>query len=102
MKIVRFLSRVAFICNISFLLFIFFRWMEVGKPAAQGGEALQSVPLFKDIIITLGIIAIVLNIALAIIYLIFLFSGKISRVPRWLVLINILFLLVQVYYFFFF
>ena len=102
MKIVRFLSRVAFICNISFLLFIIFRWMEVGKPEPQASEALQSVPLFKDIIITLGIIAIVLNIGLAIIYLIFLFSGKISRVPRWLVLINILFLLVQVYYFFFF
>jgi len=102
MKIVRFLSRFAFICNIAFLIFIFLRWMEQSKPVKERSEALQAVPFFKDLIITLGVIAIVINIALAIVYLIFLLTGKLNRVPKWLVFSNIIFLLIQVYYFFFF
>ncbi len=102
MKMVRFLSRFAFICNIAFLIFIFLRWMEQSKTVKEGSEALQAVPFFKDMIITLGVIAIIINIALAIVYLILLLTGKINRLPKWLVLSNILFLVIQVYYFFFF
>ncbi len=102
MKMVRFLSRFAFICNIAFLIFIFLRWMERSKPVEAGSDALQAVPILKDLIITLGIIAILINIALAIVYIIFLLSGKLKLVAQWLVFSNILFLLIQVYYFFFF
>src|SRR5688500_17586811 len=103
MRLFRFLSKFTFICNIAFLLFIFFRWMELQQPVdSSSPERVVTVPYFKDLIITLGVCAIIINLLMNIFYLILLLRGKTKNMPVWLPLINFIFLLVQIFYFFFY
>ena len=102
MKAVLFFSRFTFICNIAFLLFIFFSWREAGKQLANPGDTVIALPFLKEVIIILGFTAIVINLAMNIAYLICFLYGKLKLLPKWLVTVNALFLLAQFYYFFLF
>ncbi|HUS02798.1 MAG TPA: hypothetical protein VMY77_13770 [Chitinophagaceae bacterium] len=102
MRLFRFLSKFTFICNIAFLLFVFFRWMELKKPVIGTGDRVVAVPYFKDLIITLGICAIIINGLMNIFYLLFLLRGKMKNMPVWLPVINFIFLILQIFYFFFY
>jgi len=102
MKVILFFSRFTFICNIAFLLFVFFNWMERRKPVKTGSDIVIPIPFLKDLIVTLGFAAIAINLAMNIVYLVCFLSGKAKLLPRWLVAVNALFLLIQFYYFFLF
>ena len=102
MKVVLFFLRFTFICNIAFLLFVFFNWMERRKPVKSDSDVVIPIPFLKDLIITLGFAAIVINLAMNIIFLICFLSGKLKLFPQWLVAANVLFLLIEFYYFFLF
>jgi hypothetical protein len=102
MRLLNFLSKFTFICNLAFLLFVFFRWMEMKKPVTGAGDTVVAVPFFKDLIITLGMCAIVINLLMNIFYVLFLLRGKLKGVPMWLPVINFLFLAGQIFYFFFY
>ncbi len=102
MRLIIFLSRITLICNIAFLLFAFFRWNELKRSANAGGDNLVHVPLFKELIIILGVCAIIINLLMAIIYLIMLVRGKIKHIPLWLLVVNFIFLILQILYFFFY
>ena len=101
MRLLNFLSKFTLICNIAFLLFVFFRWMEMRKPVTGSSEKAIAVPFFKDLIITLGFCAIIINLLMCVFYFIFLLRGKLNARPVWLPLVNFIFLIVQFYYFFF-
>jgi hypothetical protein len=100
MRAILFFSRFTLLCNLTFLLFIFFRWREAGKPLMGGRDTVISLPFLKETIIVLGFSAIVINLAMNITYLICFLSGKLKLLPRWLLTVNALFLLIQFYYFF--
>jgi hypothetical protein len=102
MKVALFLSRVTFICNIAFLLFVFFTWQEQRGPVKVAPGTVIHVPLAKEIIIILGFTAIIINLLMNIAYLIFALTGKNTILPRWLVAANFVFLLLQFCYFFLF
>jgi hypothetical protein len=102
MKVLLFLSRFTFICNIAFLLFVFFSWREAGKPAKAVGDRLIDVPIAKELIIILGFTAILINVIMNIVCLIYLLSRRSQALPRWLIVANFLFLLLQFCYFFLF
>jgi hypothetical protein len=76
--------------------------MELRKPVSGTGDRVVAVPYFKDLIITLGICAIIINLLVNIFYLLFLLRGKMKNMPVWLPVINFIFLLVQIFYFFFY
>jgi uncharacterized protein YacL len=101
MKIVSFFSRFAIICNIAFLLFIFFSKLEAQKPVTQGRDTVVAVPFFKDLIITLGVSAIIINLIMCIVYSVIVVLGRQRILPQWLAVINFLFLIFQGWYFFF-
>src|SRR5688572_25000895 len=99
MRLFRFLLKFTFICNIAFLLFVFFRWMEMSKPVnTQAANRVVDVPFFKDLIIVLGVSAIIINLLMNIFY--FLLRGKLKGIPIWLPVVNFIFLIIQVFYFF--
>ena len=102
MKVVLFFSRFTFICNIAFLLFILFRWIELKKVAHGSSDAVLPVPFLKNLVITLGFSAIIINLAMNITYFLLLLTGNSKKIRSWLVLVNFLFLILQVYYFFFY
>jgi hypothetical protein len=92
MRLLRFLSRVAFICNICFVLASVLRYL----PETPDN------PLIQDII-TLGyIVAIALNLFINLIVIILFFLRRVwaSGVPRWLLITNFIFFVIQILYFY--
>lgn len=102
MRLFNFLSKFTFICNIAFALFVLFRWMEMKKSVSGAGDRLIAVPFLKDLVITLGFSAIAINLLMNVFYFLFLMRGKLKNMPLLLPVINFMFLIVQVFYFFFY
>lgn len=92
MRWLLFLSRVAFVCNCFFLLALslqMVRWFR-----NQDAEAL---------VITIGyFMSMLLNPAAVMCYILLAFvqRAKLAVVPRWLIIGNVLFLVLQVFYIF--
>lgn len=100
MRIIIFLSRFTFICNIAFLFFVFFRWLEMQKHVKAGNGNVIAVPFVENVIVVLGFSAIIINLLMNIFYVFILLSGKINLLPKWIVVVNFIFLILQFLYFF--
>jgi hypothetical protein len=101
MKIISFFSRFTFICNICFLAFVFFAKLQSKKAVAAGPGTVVAFPFFKDLVIILGFLAIIINLLMCLVYLIILLRNKIIFLPKWLTITNAVFLLAEFYFFFF-
>ncbi len=101
MRLVSFFSRFAVICNIAFVILAIFQKLEATDSPNSSKDVLAPVPFVKDIIITLGVLAIIINLLMCIIYAIIVIAGKQRILPKWMVLINFTFLIIQIIYFFF-
>lgn len=101
MKVISFFSRFTIICNCCFLLFIFLGKLESRKPVAHGTDKIVPVSYLKDVIITLGVSAIIINLLMCIVYSVIVIIGRQKLLPKWLVIVNFLFLILQFLYFFF-
>jgi hypothetical protein len=89
MTVLRLLSRVAFICNICFLLASFDQWL----PHPPEGQLISTI-------IVLGyLLAILLNAVVTVYLLIMLVAGKFRReqLALWLPIVNFLFFAVQLF-----
>ncbi len=102
MKLISFFSRFTFICNLCFVLFIIFSKLEANKPAAGTPGTVVVLPFFKDLVIILGFSAIIINLLMCIVYLVFLLLSKAILLPKWLSIANVVFLIVEFYFFFFY
>jgi len=91
MRLLRFLSRVAFICNICFLLASVLRYLPV-----------PDNELTSNVIILGYIGAISLNMFINLIFIILFVLRRLwtSGVPRWLIITNFIFFLVQIILFY--
>lgn len=101
MKLISFFSKFTFICNIAFVLFMIFNKIEAKKEVVGGRDTVVAIPFFKDLIIILGFSAIVINFLMCIVYLLTILLGKSSLLPKWLAIVNSIFLIVEFYFFFF-
>jgi len=101
MKVISFFSRFTLICNIAFLLFVFFNKLETKKPVTHSPDTVQALPFFKDLVITLGFSAVIINLLMCLVYSALVIMGKQILVPKSLAIINFIFLILQFYFFFF-
>jgi hypothetical protein len=101
MKIISFLSKFTVICNIAFVIFALVNKFGTNLPKDTGGEGIPPLNIFKNIIITLGFSAIVINLGMCLVYSIILMMGRKEIIPKWIALINLGFLVFQFYFFFF-
>ena len=87
MGMLRFLSRVAFICNCCFLLMSFSQWLPHFPDSA----------LTNDILILGWMVSFMINIVVSMVLLILLLIGRLRKVgiPAWLLIVNFLFFAVQ-------
>lgn len=90
MKILIFSSRIALICNICFII------AEIMRYTAD----LFLNPVYSTVVV-LGYVSIVLNVVLALVFLILFLSDKqsLKSFPRWLLITNFLFLIAQIFIF---
>jgi hypothetical protein len=92
MRLVRFLSRVAFICNICFLLATFTQWL----------PALPDNALLSDIIILGYLVSVLINVLVNLVLLVLLLIGRLraAAVPIWLLVANAGFFIAQILLFY--
>lgn len=97
----RFFARVVFICNCSFVMAVILRLYEnAHKKEGNFNGAIQIQPLESTLVI-LGYGAIFINLIFNI-FMLGLFTTKTQQpIAKWLMWINFLFLILQIYYFFF-
>ena len=93
-------SRITFLCNISFLLFIILRYVESAGTAEKGNDKLVQLPFITATLVILGQLSVFINFIFCLVILAMLILKRAHPVPRWLVLVNLLFFLVQVFFFF--
>ena len=97
----KFFARVVFICNLCFIASAILRLVEVSKKAHGYIEApLKFQPLVSTLVI-LGYSAVFLNAVFLILSLYRLIAKRVVHIPRWMLIINLLMLPLQVYYFFY-
>ena len=102
MKLISFFSRFTFICNVCFILFVIFSIIQTGHDGNAAPDTVTSLPFFKDLVIILGFLAIAINLVMCITYLVVFALKKKLVFPGWLTIVNIAFLPIQFYYFFFY
>lgn len=87
MRVLRLLSRVAFICNICFLLASFIQWL----PHPPEGI------LVSDILVLGYILSMLVNVVVNLSVILLFVMGKLraAAVPVWLLVVNMLFFLLQ-------
>ena len=92
MRLVRFLSRVAFICNICFLVATCSRWL----------PALPDNAITSDIIVLGYLVSVLINILVNLIVLVLFFigKGKAAAIPMWLLVVNLIFFIGQILLFY--
>jgi hypothetical protein len=112
----RFFSKITFVCNCCFVAAVILRWVEnANKQKADFSGAIKLQPL-ESTLVVLGYGAIFVNLLFLITYLVVKFFTKKpvivqqqtsipialkQVIPRWLIWINFLFFITQIYYFFF-
>ena len=97
----KFFSKVVFICNCCFIIAVILRWVEnMQKKEGNFNGAIQ-INSLESMLVILGYGAIFVNLVFNIsLLLLFVFKNK-HAVPKWLVLTNVLFFFLQIYYFLF-
>jgi hypothetical protein len=101
MKVIIFLSRVAFICNLFFVAAVILRYVEIEKTATGSTTGILGHQWLTSTTVILGYSAIFLNMILFFAYLLVMFRNNATgrRVPKWLFIANMLFFGAQIYYF---
>lgn len=97
----RFFSKIVFICNCCFIASVILRFVENAnkkKGNFNGNIILQ--PL-ESTLVVLGYGAIFINLVFNLFVLVMLSQKKDLKIPRWLMWTSFIFLIIQIYYFFF-
>ena len=87
-------------CNISFLLFIILRYVEFATKGAKGHDNLVQLPFVTGTLVILGQLAVFINFIFCLVVLAMIIMKRVPLVPRWLVRVNVVFFLIQVFFFF--
>ncbi len=93
-------SRIAFICNVSFVVFIILGYIDFNNKKNKVDDNIIPLPFVTGTLVILGQSAIFINLIFCFTAMILLLSKKMKQIPGWLVIVNFIFLLMQVYYFF--
>lgn len=93
-------AKIAFICNISFVVFILLGYIEFNNRKNKIDDNIIPLPFVTGTLVVLGQFAIFINFIFCLITLIQLLSKRLQLIPRWYVIANFIFLLMQLYYFF--
>lgn len=99
----RFFSKLTFLCNVSFLLAVVFRYIELHNTYEGGGtEQILPLPWLQGTLVILGYGAIIVNALFLLLYFIFVSLKMNIQIPKWIVIFNIVIFCCQLYFHFFF
>ncbi|MFN8251841.1 MAG: hypothetical protein U0V75_08150 [Ferruginibacter sp.] len=97
----KFFSKITFFCNLCFIASVILRFVENAKKKDEHFDGLVLLKPLESTLVVLGYTAIFVNILFLVVYLLAMAAKKNKQIPRWIVLCNLVFFVLQVYYFFF-
>lgn len=97
----KFFSKIVFICNLCFLASVILRLVENAKKKNETFDGLVLLKPLESTLVVLGYSAIIINGLFLAVYFFLWAAKKNKQIPHWIVLCNLVFFLLQVYYFFF-
>ena len=97
----RIFSKLVLLCNLCFVVAVVMRFIEMGRRAKGNFDAAIPMQSVESTLVLLGYGAVFLNILFFIAFWIYFMRSKIPSVSRLVILINLVLLPVQVWYFFF-
>jgi hypothetical protein len=95
----KFFSKITFICNIGFVVFVVLGYIEMNGKKSAIEDGILPLPFLSGTLVVLGQFAIFLNLIFCLVAGCLFFSKKLITIAPWLLIVNFLFLLIQVYYF---
>ncbi len=95
----RFFSKITFICNLCFVAFTILHLLEKKRDAVGNKDAIIPLPAVEGTLAVLGLASVIINFIFAILCLLLFILKKQIPVAKWLVWVNLLFLILQFIYF---
>jgi hypothetical protein len=96
----KFFAKVVFIFNLCSIGYVVFRYLEMSKKVVGNSDVISPLPWFKNTVVTLGWIAIFVNLLFCLTAIAYYLLKKSNLLAKWLTVINFIFLFLQIYYFF--
>lgn len=97
----KFFSKITFICNLCFVASVILRFVENAKKKDVDFTGLVLAKPLESTLVVLGYTAILVNALFLLAYVFAAAAKKTKQIPKWIVITNLVFFVLQVYYFFF-
>jgi hypothetical protein len=97
----RFFSKFTVLCNICFLVAVVLRYVEKHNQYEGSKEQILPLPWLQGTLVILGYGAIIINTLFLLLLFIFTALKVDIKIPKWIVIFNILLFCCQVYFHFF-
>lgn len=98
----RFFSKITVFCNLCFLLSVVFWYLEMRNRNNDSRGQVIPLPWLENILVILGYGAIVVNALFLILTFIFYSFKTDIKIPRWIIIFNIIIFVCQFYFHFIF
>jgi hypothetical protein len=98
----RFFSKFTVLCNCCFLVAVVLWYFEMHNRHQGSNDQLIQVPWLESTLVILGYGAIIVNVFFLLVYLIFVSFKVPVKIPKWMIIFNIILFCCQVYFHFFF
>jgi hypothetical protein len=96
----RFFSKITVLFNACFLLAVVFWYIEKHKNHDDGTIQILPLPWLEGTFVTLGYTAIIVNVLFLLLTFIFYAFKTEIKIPRWIIIFNIIIFCCQVYFHF--
>ena len=94
-------SKIVFICNVSFLIMMLMRFIELSNKTTRGTDHILPLNFLTGTLVILGQLSIFINLVFCLITGGMLISKRPFNLPRWLVIFNFALLIIQFFFFLF-
>jgi len=98
----RFFSKLALLCNICFLLSVVFWYIEMHKQQSGNTDKIIPLPWLEGTLVIIGYGAIIVNLLFLLVWFIFTSLKVESKIPKWIIIFNVVLFCAQVYFHFFY
>ena len=98
----RFFSKITVFCNACFLISVVLWYVEINNKQEGSAKQILPLPWLEGTLVILGYGAIIINLLFLLLYFIFVSLKMSIKIPRWIIIFNIIIFCCQVYFHFFF
>ena len=95
----RFFSKITVLFNASFLVYVIFWYLEKNKSYEGNATQILPLPWLEGTFVILGYTAILVNLLFLLLTFIFYSFKTTIKIPRWIIIFNIIIFCCQVYFF---